>query len=307
MAQYGLSADNGKKKKASHFGPKNTALSRVRPPSNTEHTSKPSEQQERQRRREEDYGMDATGKEAKTKKPHEVTGPDGTTWHALPDSDEAWAQLVARHAIDANSQGDMPRFAFCLLNSGLTHDQGPVRGLVDSECASWRVTVDKFVEAAEGACRSRKARPTSDIECVRDLTRAVWPDGTAGNRHRGDTPPGIQDAQGRFAKWKRIAPSNPSGAVAARCNVSLRGVEHDPLLEDRQRRKALDSLRARIDRLALCRATSGMCTHTLLGQMVGTHCHNTDAATEYMDIFRDARDGGLTTAQAFCMADVATE
>ncbi|AGO82097.1 hypothetical protein pdul_cds_172 [Pandoravirus dulcis] len=244
-------------------------------------------------------------KEAKARKPHVVMGPDGTTWHALPDSDEAWAQLTARHAIDTDPYAKLNRLAFCLSNRSLGYERGPVHDLMTNAC-SWTDNVDKFISSAEYACRSRKNRPTSDMECVRDLTRSVWSDEVIGGEPYNGVPPGIRDAKGQLPQWRPIAPSDPSSVVAVRCGVSL-SAKADYTESLREKKRALDSLRMRVDRLALCRATADMPRGTLLGKRIGAHCPNRDTTTEYMDLVRFARDGGLTTEEAFCVASVGTE
>ncbi|BCU03353.1 hypothetical protein [Pandoravirus japonicus] len=244
-------------------------------------------------------------KEANARKPHVVTGPDGTTWHALPDSDEAWAQLTARHAIDTNPNAKLDRLAFCLSNRSLDYERGPVHNLHVNAC-SWKISVDRFISHAERVCRSRKDRPTSDTECVRDLTRSVWSNGVTGGDPYNGVPPGIRDATGQLPQWRPIAPLDPSSVVAVRCGVSLSAkAGYTGLL--REKEEALNSLRMRLDRLALCRATADMPRDTLLGGRIGAHCPKRDATTEYMDIVRLARNGGLTTEEAFCVASVGTE
>lgn len=57
----------------------------------------------------------------------------------------------------------------------------------------------------------------------------------------------------------------------------------------------------------MCRATADMPRDTLLGQRIDARCPETNATTEYMDIVRSAREGGLTTTEAFCVASVGTE
>lgn len=172
--------------------------------------------------------------DVKTRKPHEVTGPDGATWHALPDSDEAWAQLTARHAIDTDPKGQLTRLAFCLSNRSLDYERGPVHDIMTSAC-SWTDNVDKFISSAEYACRSRKSHPTSDMECVRDLTRSAWSDEPTGGEPYNGLAPGIRDAKGQLPPWRPIAPLDPSRVVAARCNVSLHAKRGYTDLERRQK------------------------------------------------------------------------